>query len=74
MIRLVPLLRSVRPLAIRSVQLLAVVAQLKDIALRMKQFQDTAGKSASCSGSASSDSAPIVEVSLGAGGLVVACK
>ena len=55
-------------------QLLAVVAQLKDIALHMKQFQDTAGKGASCSGSASSDSAPIVEVSLGAGGLVVACK
>ena len=55
-------------------QLLAVVAQLKDIALRIKQFQDAAGKSASCSATASSDSAPIVVVSQGAGGLVAKCN
>jgi hypothetical protein len=55
-------------------QLLAVVAQLKDIAARMKQFEDAAGKGASCSGSASNDHDGLVQVSQGAGGLVAACK
>lgn len=55
-------------------QLAEVVRQLKDIAARMKQYEDTAGKGASCSGSITQEANGIVTISAAADGtLVVAC-
>ena len=56
-------------------QLLDVVKRLKDIAARMKQFEDAANSGAHCGGRISQDGGGAVTVSIGASGaLVVACK
>lgn len=56
-------------------QLLSVVQRLKDIAQRMKQFQDAAGAGASCGGKVSSDSNGVVAVTIGASGkLAISCN
>jgi len=56
-------------------QLLKVVQQLKDIAAKMKQFQATAGKGATCRGTINQDgSGGTATVSVAAdGSLVVSC-
>ena len=56
-------------------QLLEVIQRLKDIAGRMKEYEDTAGKGASCAGVVSSDVDAAAEVTQAAdGSLVVVCK
>jgi len=56
-------------------QLLEVVRRLKDIAARMKEFENAAGKGQSCAGKITSDGGGIVTISVGAeGALVVRCN
>jgi hypothetical protein len=56
-------------------QLLEVVRRLKDIAVRMKEFENAAGSQAGCAGSISSDGGGLVTVSTGNNGaLVVRCN
>lgn len=55
-------------------QLLTVVQRLKDIALRMRQYEQAAGTTASCEGNITQDGGGAVEVRTGeAGVLVIAC-
>jgi hypothetical protein len=55
-------------------QLAEVVRQLKDIAARMKQYENAGGKGAVCSGSVTQEANGIVTVSAAADGtLAVAC-
>ena len=57
-------------------QSLSVVQRLKDIAQRMKQFQDAAGVARGpCAGRVSSDSNGVVAVAIGTSGkLVISCN
>ena len=55
-------------------QLLEVVRRLKEIALKIKQFEDTAGNGQACSGQITQDGGGSVTVSTAADGSVkVAC-
>jgi hypothetical protein len=56
-------------------QLLDVIQRLKDVALRMHQFETAAVGSAGCDGTVTNDSDASVLVSLGpSGALVLSCK
>ena len=56
-------------------QLLNVIRRLKDIAERMKQYEDAAGSGGSCVGTVGSDKDGIVEISTAPNGsIVVVCK
>jgi hypothetical protein len=56
-------------------QLLDVIRRLKDVAVRMQQFEGAADSTASCSGRISEDKSAVVMISLAANGkLTVVCR